>query len=233
MAYPSHFHRLVLGGTLYTETWNTSLSIAGDLPEVSDTMLSNIAALISSWFTSTGLNSPYFYTTTKLTEIKLNRIDTDGHYEDDVSQTWVYPTPLSGPATAAPGPAPQLTPVVTLRTAVERGRANRGRMYLPPASGFANPSSDGRAVAADALRIANGVATLINSLRAAYVAQYGPGANTGVVSVMSNIGAGAQQRVTRVEVGRVIDTMRSRRSSLLEDRQQNTTAILAPVLLDV
>jgi hypothetical protein len=225
MTYASHFHRLVLGGTLYAETWNTSLSIIGDLPAVSDTHLASIASVIGTWFVGPGTGTGIgFAGAVKLTEIKLNRIDTDGKYEDPISQTHIYPTPLAG--TASGNPVAQVSTVATLRTAVDRGRANRGRMFLPPTFGWYSPATDGRATVSDAQRVANAVAILINNLRTAYVASYGPGANTGHVGVTSNIGLGAERLVTSVQVGRVPDTMRSRRTSLVEDRQSNSTAIV-------
>jgi len=98
-------------------------------------------------------------------------------------------------------------------------------MFLPPTSGYTAPGSDGRATVANAQNKAGGVATLINSLRAVYVAQYGPGDDTGHVAVVSDRGAGAENWVTYTEAGRVIDTMRSRRTSLVEDRQISTIAI--------
>lgn len=230
MVYSNNFHRLVLGGTLYTERWNTSLSIIGDLlPPVTETHLNAIGTVISNWFVgSGGANNPNFSSLVKLTDIKLNRIDVDGTYQDPVSQTLVYPTPFAGGFSGANMPS-QLACVVTLRTAVDRGRANRGRMFLPPVSGFFTPGTDGRALATDAARVSNSIATLFNSIRAAYIASYGAGDFRGNVGVTSNIGAGEERVVTRVETGRVIDTMRSRRTSLVEDRQPNTVP-LAPAV---
>jgi hypothetical protein len=227
MVYASTFHRLVIGGTIYAEKWNTSLSIDGDLPAVSSSLLTNIAGVVSSWWSSTGSNAPQFLNVNYLTFIKLNRIGVDGKYADEDSMTHDYPTPIIGPSSGS-NAVPQLACVATLRTAAERGRANRGRMFLPPVTGFDQPSSDGRASAANALRVANGVSTLINSLRTAYVTQYGPGGQGAGVSVVSNIGAGTSRYVTYVEVGRVIDTTRSRRSSLPEDRQTSAVTITPP-----
>jgi hypothetical protein len=227
MVYASSFHRLVIGGTIYSEKWNTSLSIDGDLPAVSSSLLTLMASTVSSWWSSTGANAPQFLNINYLTFIKLNRIGVDGKYQDEDSQTHDYPTPIIGPSSGG-NAAPQLACVATLRTAAERGRANRGRMFLPPVTGYDAGSSDGRASAANALRVANGVSTLINSIRAAYVTQYGPGGQQAGVSVVSNIGVGTSRYVTHVEVGRVIDTMRSRRSSLPEDRQTSGVTITLP-----
>lgn len=230
MAYPHSFHRLVIFGTHYTETWNTSLSMSGPgLPEVSPSMLAAIAAVVSPWFTSTGGSGAIsFLSTVKLTGIKLNRINEAGRYQDPSSQTHLYPTPLSGGATASTNAPPQLAVVATLLTAFDRGRASKGRMYLPPVSGAQNVGSDGRMATADALRTAMATTALLNNLRTAYVAQYGPGPDSGGAAVMSNVGAGAWHFVTKVRAGRVVDTMRSRRSSLAEDPQLASTSVAVP-----
>lgn len=225
MVYPANFFRLVIGGTLYSETWNTSLSVFGLPNQASDgTILASLASVVSGWFASTGTTGPTFNSNVKLTHIKFNRIGPDGTYVDPVSQTHIYPTPVAGGGTAT-AVAPQLAVVASLRTAFERGRASKGRMYLPPAAGYVNPSgTDGRAATADAVRIATSVATLINSVNAAMVTWNG-GSTGGNVAVMSNVGAGAWHSVTEVRAGRVVDTMRSRRSSLEEDYQNSTVAI--------
>ena len=87
-------------------------------------------------------------------------------------------------------------------------------MFTAP-SAFATVSTDGRMTASNALGMANGVKTLITSLNSRY-------ALVGRVGVASNAGTGRFEHVTRVSVGRVIDTMRSRRSTQVEDRQEVT-----------
>lgn len=225
MVYPFSFHRLVLGGTLFgTERWNTSLAIYGpDQTAVSDELLEDIAGVVSTWYSGVGGTAPLIGNQAKLTEIKLNRINPAGHYQDPDSKTWIYPTPINGGSSVIG--APQLATVVTLRTAFERGRACRGRMYLPPTAGFIEPASDGRATAASALSKANSVATLINNINAQYATTGGGGDFHGRVVIVSDVGTGAWHEVTGVAAGRVIDTMRSRRSSLDEDYQEATTAI--------
>lgn len=224
MAYPISFHRVVLGGSLYAESWNTSLSFASaaGMNAVSPALLAAIAANVGTWFTaaSAGIN---FHSAVKLVELKVNRINTSGHYEDLESMTHVYPTPLSGAASG--NVPPQLAVVATLRTGADRGLANRGRMYLPPTSGVLSVGSDGRMVSGDCLRIANAVAALINTIKDAYVAVEGTGTGSGHAHVMSDRGAGARRLIERVEVGRTVDTMRSRRTSLPEDYVAAATAV--------
>lgn len=224
MAYPLRFHRLVIGGTFYTETWNTSLSIQTPTDvAVSSALLTTIAAAVSGWWTGVGATGLQVPSTVKLAYIKLNRIDVDGHYADEVSMTHIYPTPVNGGSAAVDYP-PQLAAVVSLRTAFDRGLASKGRMYIPSPLGFITPGADGRASASSAARVASSVAGLINNINAAYTS-IGGGDFTGRVAVFSSTREGAWHAVTRTQAGRVVDTMRSRRSSLAEDPQVSTVAI--------
>lgn len=221
MVYPAQFHRLVLIGNQFGDIFNTTLSIAkdgaGDMDHVSDTLLAAVAAAVADWWDDTGVNGPEVAGQAKLTSIKLNRIGTDGKYTAGSTMEHVYGTPIPGAGTSAFIP-PQLATVATLRTAVERGKASKGRMFLPVCNGFSVVASDGRATLANALRCAQGVASLIDRLNTIYNSPPGV-ATPGHVAVMSNIGSGTTRTVTSVTVGRVTDTMRSRRSSLLEDPQ--------------
>lgn len=227
MVYPVSIYRLVIGGTIYSETWNTSLQIypTATAP-IDEDLLEDVAEVVRLWYTDGDADGGQFHSQAPLTYIKLNRIDVNGHYQDPVSMTYDYPTPQPGTG-AGTGVAPQIAIVATLKTNFERGLAHRGRMYLPPATGFINPGVDGRATAASAQRIAGSVSTLINGVNAAFASWTG-GPVGGRVAVISNKGAGAWHLVTSVEVGRVLDTMRSRRSSLDEDYQPSLITITGP-----
>lgn len=221
MPYPGQFHRLVLIGELYTDTFNTTLAIVpsalGELgmPAVGTSTLTAVAGIVSAWWNNAtaGAGSGAIQAA-RLTGIKLNRIGIDGRYVDPVTMEHTYPTAIAGINSAVV--APQLAVVATLRTAIERGRASKGRMYLPPTQAIsALVAGDGRSSAAQALQQANGVKALITSLNSTYTA-------IGRVGVASDAGAGRFEHVTAVSVGRVPDTMRSRRSTQDEDYQTVT-----------
>jgi len=161
------------------------------------------------------VTGPGFQSDHKLVSIKLNRIGTDGRYVDSVAREHIYPTPVAGGYSAALGAkvAPQLAQVVTLRTRLERGRGSKGRIYLPGNITMDSVQTDGRLTAANALLSAQAVRSLIVSLNSNYTL-------IGRVGVASNAGAGKFEHVTATACGRVLDTMRSRRSSLAEDYQE-------------
>lgn len=217
MVYAASFHRLVLTGTLYGDTWSTSLSIVpnflttwvGMVP-VSQASCDTVAGIVGTWFGANTPTGPGFISSCKLVSVKLNRIDVNGHYEDQAAREYVFPTPVPGQNSGLV--APQLTTVVTLATAVERGAGSKGRMYLPPNVSQQSVQSDGRITPAVAQAQAQSAKNLFTSLNDHYTA-------VGSVGVASDVGSGAFNHVTTVRVGRVIDTMRSRRSTLIEDYQ--------------
>lgn len=217
MVYPKDFVRLVIFGKLYSDVWNTSLSIVptaiGEvgMPAVDDATLVAIAGDVTTWFTKpTASGGPDFISKVSLEGIKLNRIAPTGLYKDEVSKTYIYPAVNFG--TGATNVPPQLAGVITLRTAISRGRGSKGRIYMPP-SQFTSPvGADGRLSAADALKLATGGKTLIDLINARYT-------GIGRVGVASKVGTGRFEHVTKVSAGRVVDTMRSRRSKLIEEPQ--------------
>lgn len=207
-------------GTIYGDQWNTTLSIVpsalGELgmPPVDDPTLTGIANDVSTWFSSTGATTgSKIISDVKLVSIKLNRIGTDGRYVDPTTKEHLYPSPIPGPESVSQKMPAQLTVVASLRTAIERGRGAKGRMYLPTTSTTIGLGADGRMAASTALNHSASINALITALNTRYTL-------IGRVGVASNAGTGRFEHVTRVATGRVVDTMRSRRSSLVEDYQE-------------
>jgi hypothetical protein len=219
MAYLFPFHRLVLIGDLYGDKFNTTLSIGNAahsaMPAVSPALLTSVGGYVEGWFArTTASRGCSIISSAKLTSVKLNRIGTNGLYQDPVTMEYFPSSPVSGGGTARP-PA-QLSLVATLRGDAERAHAGKGRMFIPPTDPVISMGTDGRITTSQALAHANGVKALIQDVVAAYLAA----GVTGSVGITSNIGAGAYQTVTKVSTGRVVDTMRSRRNKILEDPQE-------------
>lgn len=218
MAYPAPFHRLVMIGSLYADTFNTTLAMipvgGGTLPEVSDDLVDAVGAVCADWWNNLlggGGNGLGIITNAKLTSVKLNRIGTDGKYMDAETKEHVLGTPVSG-VTSTNLPA-QLSIACTLRGVNERARAGKGRMFFPPSSAMNALGNDGRLTAALALDYAKGVSFLLGALDDAYLSE----GVSAVAGISSATGAGAFQGVQQVSVGRVVDTIRSRRNKLPED----------------
>jgi hypothetical protein len=170
--------------------------------------------VISAWLSNATGTGIRISSTHRLTGFKLNRLGPDGRYVDAETHEHIFTSPIPGGFGAAP--PPQLATVLTLRTAVERGPAARGRMYLPPVDGYINPdATTGLATVLNAQRVATAGAALVDSINDTYNGTW-PIFSAMHVVVASNTGAGTFRRVTRTSAGRVPDVMRSRRSALNE-----------------
>lgn len=207
MAYPSPFLRMVVSGTLFgAERFSWGLSFMGNFTDPAETYPTEVPAGVISAITTFHATAN-IGSAAKIDMIKLNAIGEDGRYVNDDTVFHEFETPISGTGTA-PMP-PQVSLALTLLTNKSRGRASRGRFYVPaPALAI---SADGRITAAAALNFANMGANLIKSLNTA-MPEFR-------VAVFSNVGDGAKSQVQAVTCGRVYDTLRSRRRSLDEDRQ--------------
>jgi len=141
--------------------------------------------------------------------VKGALIKTDGTYGDDPT-TFAVTGTVSGSSGSI---APQCSVVLSLRTSSSLGKGNYGRMYLPhttltwAASGnlpYGDSGAQGTVAAAGATFVA-----AINTIFA------GPPAAR--VAIMGRTGTGTNRAVTRVAVGRIVDTQRRRRNALSED----------------
>jgi hypothetical protein len=206
MAYPTRLLRLVVAGPLFTtERWSTSLNLcdfgAATTPPttVAAGLMAAVEGLIynSSFAPSVGIDS-----------IKLNEITTAGKYSSVLSPVeHVYGSPVVGTGSAMG--APQLAVVASLMTNAMRGYACRGRMFLPPPVYVGNLGTDGRLTTGNQASLGGLITTFLNAI------------NTELdpfrVVVASNIGTGMVREVKAARVGRVLDTIRSRRTSIPED----------------
>lgn len=140
---------------------------------------------------------------------KVARSVVDGSYEQGDSAP---AAPVVGGSTADRHP-PQVAVVVSLATATP-GATGRGRFYLPgPAVTI---GTDGLMSQSTATTLAGYAKTFIDTLNsAATTAGIGRCVVASGGSVLQGISPGLRP-VTRVRVGRAADTMRSRRSALLE-----------------
>lgn len=143
-----------------------------------------------------------------LSFVKLNAIDTEGHY--------IYPTTNEAIVADVPGGYVDATTIhpnqvalaVTLTTAVSRGPANKGRFYVPLPS--YQIAADGMIGATYATNAETGVMTLVNAINAI-------NASFKVAIFSRKQGAPAVNDVTGAKVGRVLDTQRRRRRKIAEN----------------
>lgn len=207
MAFPEQHYLLAFGGPLFTlEEWSCTLRLGAPLQAVSraqeESALEQCEAALRTFVGATLIGSQ-----AKLGWVKLNRVNTEGRYVNEYTNVREVSPAVAGGGQAVVHP-PQVSIVTTLHTAAGRGLASKGRMYLPQPNFLL--LVDGRISAQDAAAASTRVATLIEALSAI--------PEISGVRVASRVRQGEIRRVTGVSTGRTLDTVRSRRASLPEDR---------------
>lgn len=205
MAYAQPFLRLVVSGTIANgaEQFSYGLSLINDFgtgtppTEVPQGVIDAVTDFHSLGTVMAG--------TSRVNLIKLNEIGTDGRYTSNDETVLHELDPPVGPSGGNNHP-PQVALAVSLMTDRARGRAARGRFYIPVGPAVA---LDGRLSTGNRDTILTAAYTFVSAINSAV-----PGYDVGIVS---NIGSGAQAAVTKIRVGRALDTLRSRRRSLEED----------------
>lgn len=232
MPGPSHL-RVTLSGTFGPvaspmETWSTGLNVAQNFPspfgytEFPDAAkVDAVVAAANAWFTRpTSLFSSYQHlrqvTVALINDQGRTVVNTSGAYVQSKRQTG----PTVGPTASSLHPY-QVALVASLNTQ-RVGAVGRGRMFLPVHSGALG--TDGRLSVADVTGVAASLTTFIQALNSTLVypsnvTPEGPQPRV-VVSSGGSVKLGippANYAVTSVRVGRVFDTMRSRRRSQVEE----------------
>lgn len=171
---------------------------------------------VAAWWAD-ATNGPFIWSAHNYTGVKLAPIGVDGKYPPGEQA-------YEGPAvtTAGTGATAQVWPgqcatAVTLISAKPggRGRASKGRIYLPPLS--STIGSDGRITAATATRLSTGIANLLGALNDI--------TDLGGAAVFSSVGSGDHYPVVSVRTGTVVDTIRRRRRQMAENP---TAAVTVP-----
>lgn len=201
MATVGELHRLVWGGRLFDkESWSCSLHV-NSTPGL-NLAASNFQAAFVGWMQRAGSK---ISGGANLDFVKFNTINpVTGRYTLPISNELVSPGLAVGPAIASHG---QLALAITTNTALARGRGHAGRFYAPVGQHTIDTAT-GLNSGADATLVLTSALTLIRDINTIV------GAGSSVV-VFSKRGQSVQP-VTGLRVGRVMDTMRSRRRSLPE-----------------
>lgn len=142
----------------------------------------------------------------KLSYVKANVINVSGHYAFPVTEEVTVADVAGGGAAIPPHPN-QIALAISLITGFSRGPAHRGRFYMPLPMFL--PAADGLISVSDRDYAKGAAQGLISGLNAIT-------ANLQVGVFSRKAGAAGHRQVTGVEVGRVLDTQRRRRRSLVE-----------------
>jgi len=188
------------------EQWSCGMRFynAGGATLINDpTWLASAKTAIQAYHVST---SSYISGAAKLSFVKGNVIGTDGHYVADTTNEVVV-ADVAGGGSATPPHPNQVALAISLTTGYSRGPAHRGRFYMPLPMFL--PDVNGLISTGDrdfAKTSALGLVTALNAITA----------NLKVGVFSRKVGVAGHRAVTGVEVGRVLDTQRRRRRSLVE-----------------
>lgn len=222
MAYPRPFIKFSFGGTLFgSEEWTSSLNlyynnlIPGDVNagDVTENLLSSLTDdLITYW---TGVADQVNQYTT-LDWSKIAPIGTDGKYIGAPASM-----PISdqrGTNTVITLPA-QCSLVLSMQSDAWGARGKNGRIYQPGPA--VSVEADGRIYGPHRDDFLDNFEDFINNINSTLNGF----TSSGAVVIASSVGEGALNPVTKVRVGRVVDTQRSRRTSLEEDYSERDISV--------
>lgn len=211
--YISDHYYLQWGGSLPGgETWSCGLRMSpintGAVSQADQS--AKLASVVSAvqTFHSRASGGVQVNSRALLSFVKFNAIDAiTGHYKYPVTNV-SYPANIAGGYVDAGVHPNQIALCVTLLTAVQRGPASKGRFYVPlPAYTI---GTDGLIGATYATNAKTGVMDFVTALNAI------DASNFKVAVYGTKQGVLAQNLVTAVKVGRVLDTIRRRRRQLPE-----------------
>lgn len=189
------------------EEWSCSLrmrKVGGGSAAGGDAepMMAGVTAAVSAYHTDDGTQ---IYYGAKLSFVKLNAIATTGKYMlQSTNQTVVADLPGYSSSGNYPN---QVALAVSLETGFSRGPAHAGRFYLPTPGISITAGLIG---ASNAQQVADSTDQFLAALALVNLS-YEPA----IFSRKS--GAAGNRRITYSRVGRVLDTQRKRRRSLIED----------------
>jgi hypothetical protein len=206
--YVGNHALLSFGGTLRgtDEQWSCGLRFGGTISAETVTQgeCATLAGVLSTWVNASTTIGQQAH----LSWVKYNRLNNLGKYIEAQTNV-IYYEPAAEPRAVTVSTHPnQIALVASLETGFKRGLAHIGRIYLPIPT--ASVGNDGRISTTAQDSAAADVKTLIDALNNALPM------NT--IMIMSKVREGETRVVTGVSVGRVLDTMRSRRTSLKESR---------------
>lgn len=213
MPVPTHF-KFVFRGIFETtpETWSFSMKFSRDNPAGPDAQVSDIdeGAVTTAVDTFFGSASAGIPSRCVLTDWRAYEIGTDGLMENNPLIHLMADDSVRG-ATGTIYP-PQIAAVVTT-VGANRGPGRFGRFYLPTAL----------PMELTGLRMSATVATNAMELTSTFMKDVSnaidlEGTQSSEGLNISAVAAGSRQAIDHLEMGRVFDTLRNRRKSLLEER---------------
>jgi hypothetical protein len=204
VAFNQRHKLLTVFGTAFNgvETWSFGVRFiqTGDPETVTQAQVDACATPTVTFWNTSNIFMPSSHA---LTGIKLAPIGTDGKYPPGEIAYIHDITPDAGPSSTNQHPA-QCTQVVTfLAEGQPRGRASRGRIYLP-CPNAAVSSANGT----------NSLGSALATATATWLSALNDVADLGQAAIMSSLGTGIAAPITQCRGDDLPDTQRRRRRQL-------------------
>ncbi len=216
MSVPRHFLLSVRGTYgLDEEIWQYGLRFGSEVSSGPDLEASNASATDISAALSTFHGASYFATNVVLREWRLYTILTTGRVEQSTKRIVPMATPRAGTASSF---APFSVACAVTFKGADFGPARHGRCFLPTPALAIDNTGRWTVGAVDAIRVP--FMTMVRNLANAIENDPLTSVSEATLTNASELpaGTGTLQRVVTVGIGRVPDTMRSRRNKSAEER---------------
>lgn len=217
MAVPTHFKFTFRGKFLNTsEIWSFGVHfnrnvLAGPDAGLADVNESAVTAAITQLIAGSGFG--VFNTYTQVTDWRAYQIGTDGRMEGNPLVVDIEASNIKG---AGGNRFPPQIALVVTTVADNRGPARFGRFYLPGPA--ATLETDFRLSVENTTAYAEKATEFLKDLSGAIDVPGTIQSSAGInVSTRGSVD-GTKQEIDHVEVGRVYDTLRTRRNALVEER---------------
>jgi hypothetical protein len=214
MAYAFKVHRVTISGTCFggQEIWSTGFFLGSPTADAGTASQAQVDAIATRWGTFFTLAANKFSNAYLTQQVKVALLNTDGTTDPANVVYHTYPTALAGGSAASALP-PQISLAASMTSALPRGMASKGRMYLPGYNAVVDAtahisSTDMGTIATAFQTFINGVNTDGTSSAKVILASFG--------RLLPTVIAGSSQLVTGVRIGNVFDTQRRRRDGLIE-----------------
>lgn len=215
---PTHIRfvvRGIFGGT--PEEWSTSCHFkrdnegSGDASVHGDVNEGNVTSAVDAYF-----GSSLFASSVIVTDWRMYDIGTNGKMQGNGPLLHTY-ADFSVHGSGSPHRFPPQVALCATLVADDRGPAKFGRMYLPTPA--CNLDASGRVDDATIVIQAEGLTQFLKSVSDA-IDLVGLNSSTALNVSTGPAGSptGTKQEVDHIEMGHVLDTIRNRRKSLLEER---------------
>ena len=166
VTYASRFHKATIMGEMFggTELWTTSFAIGNETggDQANEPTDEEALAISNAWNAIWTPVANGFSSQFKFVGVKVSMVSTDGSSDPSWSKFHYRPVPVAGGA--GPTNPPQIALACTLQTAIPRGRASKGRMFLPGV-GF-SVGADGKITAAQATTLAGQMKSFFDAVNA-------------------------------------------------------------------